>query len=79
MGNVYLPEDATWKEPLLSELLTFPVGRNDDLVDALGLISRMLDTMVKGHAPTPGTGKVKDKYRSQLRKRSAEAENWKTA
>lgn len=51
MGNVYLPEIAEWKEPLLNELLTFPVGRNDDQVDPLGLIGRMLDTMAPGHIP----------------------------
>ena len=49
MGNVYLPGIAEWKEPLLNELLTFPVGRNDDQIDPLGLIGRMLDTMAPGH------------------------------
>jgi hypothetical protein len=33
------------------ELLSFPAGKHDDQVDALGLIGQLLDQMVPGQAP----------------------------
>lgn len=48
MGKVYLPEKAEWKHSLMSELLAFPAARNDDMVDVLSLIGRMLNTMAGG-------------------------------
>jgi hypothetical protein len=35
----------------MSELLSFPAGKHDDQVDALGLVGQLLDRMVKGTAP----------------------------
>jgi predicted phage terminase large subunit-like protein len=51
MGKVYLPHGAQWVTDLMSEMMTFPAGKHDDQIDALGLIGRMLDTMVSGRAP----------------------------
>jgi hypothetical protein len=34
-----------------AELLAFPSGKHDDVVDALGLVGQMLDKIVKGVAP----------------------------
>lgn len=51
MGKVYLPANSPWLADLIKELLSFPVGVNDDQVDALGLIGRLLDTMVAAHVP----------------------------
>ena len=49
MGKVYLPINAPWVPDLMHELLIFGAGaKHDDQVDALGLIGRMLDTMVSG-------------------------------
>lgn len=53
MGKVYLPHNAPWVADFLNELLTFPAGKHDDQVDAVGLVGRMLDTMVGGRAPRP--------------------------
>jgi hypothetical protein len=36
-----------------SELLSFPAGKHDDIVDALGLIGQLLDNMLVGNAPSP--------------------------
>lgn len=44
-GYVYFL-NRDWTDDLLHELLKFPSGRNDDQVDALGLIGRMLSEMV---------------------------------
>lgn len=60
MGKVYFPRNADWTEPLVSELLTFDSGRNDDQVDVMGLVGRMLDRMATGEGgklpPPPITG-----------------------
>lgn len=53
MGKVYLPHASDWVAEFMTELLNFPVGKHDDQVDAIGLIGRMLDTMVSGRAPKP--------------------------
>jgi predicted phage terminase large subunit-like protein len=51
MGKVYLPKRAPWVTALVSELLRFPAGRNDDQVDVLSLVGRMLDGLVRGEVP----------------------------
>jgi predicted phage terminase large subunit-like protein len=55
MGKVYLPRNAPWANDLVSELLRFPAGKNDDQVDVMGLFGRMLDRMVKGSKPPEET------------------------
>jgi hypothetical protein len=48
-------------EKFKSELLSFPAGKHDDQVDALGLIGQLLDQMVPGQKPkTPETPKKVD-------------------
>lgn len=42
-----------WTDDLVKELLSFPSGKHDDQVDALGLIGRMLKEMVKRVEKTP--------------------------
>ncbi len=48
-GFVYFPIAAPWFAELKRELLTFPAGKTDDMVDALGLLGQSLDIMVQGH------------------------------
>lgn len=79
MGCLYFPRQADWKEPLINELLTFPVGRNDDQADTLSLIGRMLDQMLGGVAPKDKTKPAQDKYRKAMRRAREDTESWKTA
>ncbi len=63
MGKVYFPRGAPWSADLSAELLHFPAGRNDDQVDVLSLVGRMLDELVGGVVPRPagprrGTGEM---------------------
>ena len=51
MGKVYFPRRAPWAADLVSELLHFPAGKNDDQVDVLSLVGRMLDDLIGGEAP----------------------------
>jgi predicted phage terminase large subunit-like protein len=51
MGKVYFPRRPPWVSDFVQELLRFPAGKNDDRIDALALIGRMLDEMVPGSKP----------------------------
>lgn len=80
MGKVYFPHDAPWSADLQAELLMFPTGKHDDQVDALGMIGRMLDTMVGGRAPRVEDDRNKSKWNAAFARRQNEGENsWKTA
>jgi predicted phage terminase large subunit-like protein len=48
MGKVYFPKLMPWATDLVSEMLRFPAGRNDDQVDVMSLIGRMLGTLEAG-------------------------------
>lgn len=80
MGKVYLPQSAPWIADLMGEMLTFPAGRNDDQIDALGMIGRMLDTMVGGKEPRPDAGRP-DKWAKAFSRRRQDdtAGDWKAA
>jgi hypothetical protein len=54
LEGLYLPSGASWVSALRSELLSFPAGKHDDQVDALGLIGQLLDIIQPGqHPPKP--------------------------
>ena len=44
-GKVFLPVQAEWLTDFFKELLAFPVGKHDDIVDCCSLIGRMLQEM----------------------------------
>ena len=58
-GKVYFPHKAAWFPDLKKELLTFPMGKTDDMVDALGLLGQVLDKMVSGSGKDPEEMKPK--------------------
>jgi len=45
MNMVKFPRNAKWMPDLMHELTRFPAGSNDDMVDTLSLIGRMLDKL----------------------------------
>jgi hypothetical protein len=49
LNGLYVPVNAPWYPAFRAELLSFPAGRNDDQVDALGLRGQLLDVMIHGH------------------------------
>lgn len=51
LDGLYVPHTAAWYADLRSELLSFPAGKHDDQVDALGLIGQLLDKMMPGNGP----------------------------
>lgn len=50
-GGLYVPVNAPWWPEFRRELLSFPAGKHDDQVDALGLAGQLLDKMMEGNAP----------------------------
>lgn len=54
-GRVLLPEDQPWVETFLAELLRFPNGLHDDIVDGLSWLCRM----VEGQTPPKPVTKTK--------------------
>jgi hypothetical protein len=53
LEGLYVPTRAPWFEAFRSEVLSFPAGKHDDQVDALGLVGQLLDRMIKGRRPDP--------------------------
>jgi hypothetical protein len=51
LDSLYVPTAAPWYQAFRSELLSFPAGRHDDCVDALGLVGQLLDLMSNGSVP----------------------------
>jgi phage terminase large subunit-like protein len=49
LNGLYVPVNAPWYPAFRAELLSFPAGRNDDQVVALGLCGQLLDVMIHGH------------------------------
>lgn len=48
MKKIYFPRTAGFLQPLISELSKFPMGKHDDMVDALSLFARMMPVIRKG-------------------------------
>jgi predicted phage terminase large subunit-like protein len=59
MGMVYFPRTAPWVNTLVRQLLTFPTGTNDDDVDVMSLLGRMLDVLMTGDRPKPPPEDIK--------------------
>lgn len=51
MQGLHVPRGAPWLADLVSELMSFPVGRHDDQADALGLAGQLIAKMDFGKTP----------------------------
>ena len=49
--GLYVPAAAEWLPDLRAELLAFPTGKHDDIVDALGLVGQLMDKFAPGRLP----------------------------
>jgi predicted phage terminase large subunit-like protein len=78
MGKVYFPRNAPWVSGLISEMLSFPAGKHDDMVDGLALIGRLLDDMVGGSRP-PGPKKPVDRWARTFGTDNDSDSGWKVA
>ena len=67
LEGLYVPVAAQWYADFRSELLSFPAGKNDDQVDALGLVGQLLNKMSVGQKPAePEKPKNMSSYRSAV-------------
>jgi phage terminase large subunit-like protein len=48
LQGLYVPTNADGLSDFRTELLSFPAGKHDDQVDALGLAGQLLDTIMHG-------------------------------
>ena len=60
--RLHLLRHAPWRKGFEAELLTFPVGKHDDQVDALGLVGQLLDKMIRGTARKPEAKEPSDSW-----------------
>jgi hypothetical protein len=47
---LFVDQRADWFADFRAELLSFPAGKHDDQVDAIGLIGQLLDVISPGEA-----------------------------
>jgi predicted phage terminase large subunit-like protein len=76
LDGLYVPQNAEWLPTLRSELMSFPAGKHDDIVDALGLVGQLLDHIMPGNAPEKPEKKKPDDYRPY--RSEDRADDWKT-
>jgi predicted phage terminase large subunit-like protein len=75
LDGLYVPINAPWYPAFRSELLSFPAGKNDDQVDAIGLIGQLLDKMSVGPTPPdPEKPKNVSGYKSA---QASDGDGWK--
>jgi len=79
LDGLHLPRHAPWRQAFEAELLTFPAGKHDDQVDALGLVGQLLDQMVTGPAPKHEKAEPRDSW-AGLFDREVDGDNnsWRT-
>ena len=53
LDGLYVPSHAPWYPDFRAELLSFPAGKHDDQVDAIGLFGQLLDKVLAGQKPKP--------------------------
>ena len=62
LEGLYVPVHARWYPAFRAELLSFPAGKHDDQVDALGLVGQLLDLMVPARVMKPKDPDRRDAY-----------------
>jgi hypothetical protein len=50
--GLYVPAGAEWLPDMRAELLAFPHGKHDDIVDPLGLCGQLMEKFAPGRAPS---------------------------
>lgn len=80
MDGLHYAASAPWRAAFESELMTFPAGKHDDQVDALGLVGQLLDVMIPGQLPKPKPAPV-DSWAKAFERSSREGapEGWRVA
>jgi predicted phage terminase large subunit-like protein len=79
LEGLHLPASAPWRAEFEAELMSFPAGKHDDQVDALGLLGQLLDKMAAGERPK-APAKPRDSWATAFGGGSSrDAEGWRVA
>jgi len=62
LEGLYVPAGAPWLADFRSEPFSFPAGRPDDQVDAIGLVGQLLDTLVRPAMPKQALQPTRDPW-----------------
>jgi predicted phage terminase large subunit-like protein len=76
--GLYVPVNAPWYADFRSELLSFPAGKHDDQVDAIGLVGQLLSRMIEGDKPRAEKPQARDRWDAAFDD-DEDSHNWKTA
>jgi hypothetical protein len=75
----HLLRHAPWRKAFEAELLTFPSGKHDDQVDALGLVGQLLDKMIRGTARKPEPKEPRDSWARMFNRQDLGVADWRIA
>lgn len=78
LNGLYVDFNAPWFAAFRSEILSFPAGKHDDQVDAIGLVGQLLDQMQAGTAKQKTKPKKIDRWDAVFDDDGDDL-NWKTA
>lgn len=78
LNGLYIPADAPWRAAFEAELLSFPAGKHDDQVDALGLVGQLIDMMIPPEKAKPPPPKV-DSWERAFNRVDSESDGWRVA
>ena len=53
LDGLHYLASSPWRAEFEAELMSFPAGKHDDQVDALGLVGQLLNVMTAGQVPKP--------------------------
>jgi predicted phage terminase large subunit-like protein len=78
LESLFVNQQANYFADFRSELLSFPAGKHDDQVDALGLIGQLLDKIISGTKPRPNEKPKTDRWERAFNRADSGGKNWKT-
>ena len=78
LEGLYVPMNAPWYADFRSELLSFPAGKHDDQVDAIGLVGQLLSRMIEGDKQRAEKPQARDRWDDAFDD-DEDTYNWKTA
>ena len=81
LDGLHYLASSPWRAELEAELMSFPAGKHDDQVDALGLVGQLLDVMVAGERQNQEPPRVVDSWERAFARANREEEDysWRTA
>jgi phage terminase large subunit-like protein len=78
LDGLHYLASAPWRAEFEAELMSFPAGKHDDQVDALGLVGQLLDIMVPGQKPKPPEPARRDSWDLAFeRAMQPQADSWR--